>query len=552
MRPDNVTPVPAERNLETASPEAAAPPRGGPFSWFFRAKTTQSVTVAVACSVIIELTGHFIDQVWQPPFVSNIFTLLAVLILNVPAVLLIRSVPGKMLVRNALMLAAVCVGMTVILDMTKDIRALENWMIVGNNSMVRGQLRWFSLVGGIFLLFGALYYAIGDLVDSRASLQAKHQGLLEEIRQRQLAERKAQAARDYAENLIQTANVIVIGLDNDRKLKVFNETAERITGYTHEELQGGGWFDTLIPPARYPGAKEKLLGTLATGVPKQLEGPILTKSGEDRQIAWSVSEVVEDGQVTGSISFGLDITDRKREEVELLRSSKLATLGVVAAGLAHEIGNPLASLSTRLSLMQERDDPEFWQESIDVLQRQISRISRIVYGVAHFSRPPRLEPVVCSLNALVSDALEVVRFHEGAKHCRIGMELAHVSPTVTATPDQLTQVFLNIGLNALEAMPDGGMLTVTTQVDGQMAEVVFGDTGPGLTEEAKTKMFDAFYSSKAEGMGLGLNIAKSIITRHKGRIEFENNPGGGTRFRVLLPVADTASPEPNIPGGDMA
>ena len=513
---------------------------------------TQSVTMAIICALTVELAGHLIDQVWHPPFVSNVFTLFAVLLLNLPAVVLIRSVPGKPFVRNALILAGICVGMTVILDMTKDVRAFDNWLVVGNNSIVRGNLRWFTLVGGIFLLFAALYYAIGDLVDSRASLQAKHQGLLEEMRQRKLAEKNAQSARDYAENLIHTANVIVIGLDNDRKLKVFNETAERITGYTREELQERGWFDALMPSDRYPGAKEKLLGRLSTGIPKQLEGPILTRSGEDRQIAWSNSEVMEGGQVTGTISFGLDITERKREEAELLRSSKLATLGVVAAGLAHEIGNPLASLSTRLSLMQEKDDPSFWRESIDVLQQQISRISRIVYGVARFSRPPRLEPVACSVNALVADALEVVRFHEGAKRCQIGMELASVLPKVTATPDQLIQVFLNLGLNALEAMPEGGTLTVTTRSDGGRVEVTFRDTGPGLTEEAKSKMFDAFYTSKAGGMGLGLNIAKSIITGHKGRIDFENHPEGGACFRVLLPVTDTSSPAPCGPNGDVA
>jgi PAS domain S-box-containing protein len=552
MQSNGAAPVPAGKSPEPFSPRNPAHYHDARLPWLGRAKMTQSVTLTISIAGAFVLAGHIIDQIWHPPFVSNVCTLLAVMFLNIPAVLLVRSVPERMFVRNALILAGVCVATTVVLDMTKDMRALDNWMVVGNTSMVRGELRWFSLVGGIFLLFGALYYAIGGLMDSRTTLQVKHQGLLEEMRQRRLAEEEAQAARDYAENLIQTANVIVIGLDNDRKLTVFNETAERITGYTRGELPERGWFDIMMPPDRYPGSKERLLGGLEHGIPKHLEGPILTKSGEDRQIAWSNSEVMEGGRVTGTISFGLDITDRKREEVELLRSSKLATLGVVAAGLAHEIGNPLASLSTRLSLMQEKDDPAFWRESIEVLQRQISRISRIVYGVARFSRPPRPEPTVCGVNTLVSDALEVVRFHEGAKHCHIGMELATVSPAVTATPDQLTQVFLNLGLNALEAMPDGGTLTVTTRLAGQTVEVAFCDTGTGLTDEASTKMFDAFYSSKAEGMGLGLNLAKSIISSHKGRIEFENNPGGGTCFRVLLPVADASSSAPAFPTGETA
>ncbi len=551
MHSDDQSPALENRTAGAPSPKAGRPAHRHPLSWFAQAKMTQIVTVAISCALGVELTGHFIDQIWRPPFVNNILTLLAVLILNAPAVLLIKALPEKTFVRNVLVLAGIFLLMTVILDITKDIRSLDDWIIVGNNSVVRGNLRWFSLVGGIMLLFAAFYYSIGELVDSRASLQAKHLGLLEEMRNRRRAEKSAQTARDYAENLIRTANVIVIGLDKNLGLRVFNETAARITGYTREELNGPGWLDTLIPADRYPGAREKLLGSLTTGTPRHLEGPILTKNGEDRQIAWSNNEVREAGQPVGTISFGLDVTDRKREEAELLRSSKLATLGVVAAGLAHEIGNPLASLSTRLNLMQEKDDPYFWRESIDVLERQISRISRIVYGVSRFSRPLCLEPAVYSINALVTDALDVVRFHEGAKRCQIGMELASNSPKVTATPDQLIQVFLNLGLNALEAMPEGGSLNVTTRSDKEMVEVAFRDTGTGITKEAQNKMFDAFYTSKPDGMGLGLNIAKSIITGHKGRIEFENLPEGGACFRVLLPVTQESSPVSGGPKGDV-
>ncbi len=533
------------------SPPASAPQDLPPLR-FTTVKMTRIVTVAIFSALTLEFAGHFINEMWHPPFLYNVFTLTAILALNVPAVLLVIWVPQRPVVRSILLLAGIGLVLTVLLDMTKDIAALDEWMIVGNHSVVRGNLRWLTLVGSIFSLFGGIYYAVGDLVDSRASLQAKHQGMVAEMRQRKLAEEAAQAARDYAENLIRTANVIVIGLDNDRKLKVFNETAERITGYRREELAELGWFDTLMPPDHFPSLKERLLGSMEKGIPRQLEGPIRTKSGEDRQIAWSNSEVVEGGQVTGTISFGLDITDRILAEAEQLRSSKLATLGVVAAGLAHEIGNPLASLSTRLNLMQEKDDPAFWRESIDVLQRQISRISRIVYGVSRFSRPVHMEPTECDLNTAVADALDVVRFHECAKRCQIGMELAKSSLRVTAVPDQLTQVFLNLGLNALEAMAQGGTLTVTTRLAGPMAEIVFNDTGTGLTEEAKRKMFEAFYTSKENGMGLGLNIAHSIIANHKGRIDFENNPEGGACFRVSLPMTGGRTEAAEDAAGELA
>ena len=523
-----------------------------PENRFPSVKMTRVVTITIFCALLIESVGHFISEFWNPPFVHNALTLVAVMVLLLPAVLFVVWVPQRPFVRNVLLCAGVCLVMTVVLDATKDIRALDNWMFVGNNSLLRGNLRWFVLVNSIFLLFAGIYYAIGDLVESRASLQAKHNGLLEEMRQRIAAEDAARAARDYAEKLIQTANVIVIGLDRDRRLNVFNETAERITGYTMEELRGRGWFDTLMPPDRYPGLKERLLSGMQGGVPRHLEGPLRTKSGEDRQIAWSNTEVIEGGKVVGTISFGLDITGRKHAEAELLRSSKLATLGVVAAGLAHEIGNPLASLSTRLNLMQENNDPAFWQESIEVLQRQISRISRIVYSVSRFSRATRLEQADCDINALVIDALDVVRFHECAKRCQIGMELASFPLRINAIPDQLTQVFLNLGLNALEAMPNGGTLKVTTAFVGKAVEIMFQDTGTGLTKEAQDRMFDAFYTSKENGMGLGLSIAHSIIAEHGGTIASENNPDGGACFRVVLPVTEAPAQSTQGAAGELA
>ncbi len=541
MRSDEVEPLKQKPFAEHVPSHASNGPPDILSPRFPSVRMTRIVTVAIFAALMLEFAAHFINKFWEPPFVQSVLTMLAVLTLNIPAALLVIWVPQRPVVRNILFLAGVGLLLTVVLDMTKDIKALEDWMLIGNHSAVRGDLRWFTLVGSIFLLFGGIYYAVGYLVDSRASLQAKHRDMVAEMHQRKLAESVAQSARDYAENLIRTANVIVIGLDADRKLTVFNEAAERITGYTRGELEETGWFDTLMPPSHYPGLKERLLETAKYGIPRHLEGPIHTKSGEDRQIAWSNSEVVENGRVTGTISFGVDITARKHAEAELLRSSKLATLGVVTAGLAHEIGNPLASLSTRLNLMQENDDPAFVRESLDVLQRQISRISRIVYSVSRFSRPMRPDATECDVNTAVIEALDVVRFHECAKRCKIGMDLAKTPLKVKAVQDQLTQVFLNLGLNALEAMPQGGTLTVTTRLAGSAAEIEFGDTGTGLTEEAKSKMFEAFYTSKENGMGLGLNIAHSIIADHKGRIVFGNNPDGGACFTVILPV--TALPE---------
>ncbi len=510
--------------------------REGAGSWFSPEHMARFTWFAVLLALAIEVIGHLVDQLWDVRFLYNMSTLLGVLLLMSPIVFVIALLREKPLVRMFLVLAGLGLGLTVLLDLTKDIASIEEWPLIGNNSAVRGNLRWFTLVGGIFLLFAALYQAISELVASRQRLQAERLGLLEEMRQRALAEESAQAARDYAQNLIQTANVMVIGLDAGRQLTVYNEAAERITGYSRKELEDLGWFNALMPRDRYPLERKNLLHLVQGGLPKSLETPILTKSGEERLIAWSNSEVYERGVFAGTISFGSDITERRKAEVELLRSSKLATLGVVAAGLAHEIGNPLASLSARLRLMEEDNDPQFWRESFNVLGQQIMRISRIVRGVSRFSRP--LDPGVakCNVNVLITDALDVVRFHTLAKRCEIRTELATPSPMVLAAADQLVQVFLNLGLNALEAMPEGGTLIVSTRMEGAMAAISFRDTGMGVPEENRQKVFDTFYTTKEDGMGLGLSIVRAIVLNHQGRIECGSAPEGGACFRVLLPA----------------
>lgn len=516
------------------------PAQTNALSRFAEANLVRFASIAVIIAFALHIAGQIIHEIWSPPFVYDLLTLFSILLLMLPAVLVVAVVRERPFVRWFLVLAGVGLVLTVLLDLTTDIAAIADWPVVGRNSAIHNNLRWLSLIGGIYLLFSALYLAVGELMESQARLQKERRGLLKEMQQRRLAEERARTALDYAQRVIQTANVIVIGLDADRNLKVFNAEAERITGYTRAELSKAGWFDVLMPPDRYPNIKERLSEYFNRGIPKHFESPITTKAGEDRLIAWSNSEVYEGGQFTGTISFGLDITDRKKAEAELLRSGKLATLGVVAAGLAHEIGNPLSSLSTRLSLMEEDNDPEFWRESMKVLSQQITRISRIVRGVTRFSRPPRPDISECNVNALLMDALDVVRFHELAKNCQIGTALASSLPVVMAAADQLLQVFLNLALNALEAMPNGGSLSVKTRADGDMVEISFCDSGVGISDEVKEKLFETFFTTKSTGMGMGLSIARSVVSNHGGRLECENHGKGGAVFRVLLPVACAA------------
>ena len=233
-----------------------------------------------------------------------------------------------------------------------------------------------------------------------------------------------------------------------------------------------------------------------------------------------------------------DITEQKIVEEEMIQAEKMMVLGTMAASIAHEVGNPLASISTRLSLLEEAGDEELIRESLGVFQEQISRITRIVHGVSSFARPDEIEKMPCHINLPVNEALDILRLHRQSKVVTITTRLAPGLPEISAVKDHLVQVFVNLGLNALEAIPGGGRLTVRTYFENGHIRIAFEDTGSGIPEHLRSRIFDTFFSTKKSGtgVGMGLSIASNIVKSHGGRIEVRDSPGGGTVFEGILPV----------------
>jgi signal transduction histidine kinase len=237
-----------------------------------------------------------------------------------------------------------------------------------------------------------------------------------------------------------------------------------------------------------------------------------------------------------------DITARKALETQALHAGKLSVLGRMAAGVAHEIGNPLSSLTARLELMERRDDPSFARESLTVLRGQIARISRIVHGISHFARPRHQEWERWEINGVVGEALELLRVDRRARRIEFRERLAVPSPRVRGVRDQIVQVCLNLLLNAVEASPDGAVVEIeTVQRDGDVVLAV-EDQGNGVTPEVRAHLFEPFFTTKPEGTGLGLSISYAMVHAHNGRIEVSSDPGKGARFAVHLPAAETDQP----------
>ncbi len=233
-----------------------------------------------------------------------------------------------------------------------------------------------------------------------------------------------------------------------------------------------------------------------------------------------------------------EVAERRAMEQYVLRTERLAAMGRLAAALAHEINNPLQSMASSLELVL--DFPLEEAERLEYLQavrREIQRLMDLTSRVLDFARPPQVERRPTSLCAAVRHALALAGKQLQHRRIRVETDLPEGLPLVLASADHLSQVFLNLIINAIDAMPGGGRLRVAARLDGDRAEVTFADSGPGIASDALATIFEPFYSTKERGTGLGLSISHSIIQQHNGTITAGNDAGGGALFTIRLPLA---------------
>jgi two-component system NtrC family sensor kinase len=236
----------------------------------------------------------------------------------------------------------------------------------------------------------------------------------------------------------------------------------------------------------------------------------------------------------------------KKIHSQMFRSEKLASLGKLAAGVAHEINNPLTGILTNSSLLLEdlaADDPR--REDVEVMVKETIRCREIVKRLLDFAKQSKPQKKLTDINSLIENIVLLVRNQTSFRNIRIDKDLTADIPGIQADADQVQQVFINIVLNAAEAMTKGGMLTITSRLSRSkdFIEIIFKDNGPGIPESVKEKIFDPFFTTKEHGTGLGLSISYGIIEQHGGTISVESTPGEGSVFAIELPIKPTDSEE---------
>jgi len=237
-----------------------------------------------------------------------------------------------------------------------------------------------------------------------------------------------------------------------------------------------------------------------------------------------------------------NITEKMKLEQHLLQASKLASLGKLTAGISHEIGNPLASISSliqelKLLNIDSEEDIEFTDESLNTINTHIDRIARIVRSLGDFARSSSTEKIPSKISEIMDRTVNLVKYDKRFRHIQLTTEINDI-PLLHINPDKMQQVFLNIILNAFDAMPAGGTLIIIVRKKGSFVEISFRDTGTGIEEGTLNRIFDPFFTTKqiGKGTGLGLSICYGIIKEHNGTITAKSKKGEGTIFTIRLPL----------------
>jgi signal transduction histidine kinase len=269
--------------------------------------------------------------------------------------------------------------------------------------------------------------------------------------------------------------------------------------------------------------------------------PLRNRAGRNLVVNVSIAPLVgKEGERIGRLILLDDITQRTRLEDQLLQAEKLTSLGLLAAGVAHEVNTPLAVISNYIQMLAKQlPAGDARHALIDKIVKQTFRASEIVNHLLNFSRTGAAEFQPVSLNQVVEETLSLLTHPLRTGRVQIIRNLSPELPAVLGSSNRLQQVFLNLFLNARDAMPSGGMLEVRSAAYNGTVEIEVTDTGAGIPRENLARIFDPFFTTKASarGTGLGLSVSYGIIKEHAGKIEVRSTPGKGTSFRLEFPTA---------------
>jgi len=366
---------------------------------------------------------------------------------------------------------------------------------------------------------------------------------VENARLYQSLEQKAlqvERLKDFSENIVASLRIGVLTIDLDDRVESWNPQLEELLGIPRSEALRRK-VDDVLP--------RDLAAEIASRMPSEHVSGIYrfhlnTRSNRHLVLNISIAPLLgKNGARLGRLVLLDDITQRVRLEDQMVQTEKLTSLGLLAAGVAHEVNTPLAVISNYIQMLAKQipaDDPR--QKTIERIVKQTFRASEIVNNLLNFSRTGGAEPMAVDLNSILEETLSLVQHPFKTAQVSVVRNYADNLPPVLGSATRLQQVFLNLFMNARDAMPNGGMLEVRTGAHNGSVEIEVSDTGIGIPSEHVHRIFDPFFTTKAtgRGTGLGLSVSYGIIKEHAGKVDVRSTPGKGTSFRLEFPVARKA------------
>ena len=346
--------------------------------------------------------------------------------------------------------------------------------------------------------------------------------------------------KDFSENIVESLNIGVLTVDLDDRIESWNPQLEQMLEAPRDAAIGRP-LGSVLPPDLVAEVMARATDEHVSGIYKF---HLHSHSGRRLVVNASIAPLVgKTGERLGRLILLDDITQRIRLEEQMVQTEKLTSLGLLAAGVAHEVNTPLAVISNYIQMLAKQippDDPR--QKTIEKIVKQTFRASEIVNNLLNFSRTGAAEFTSVNLNSVVEETLTLVQHPFKTARVSVIHSLTKELPPVLGSPTRLQQVFLNLFMNARDAMPNGGMLEVRTAAQNGSVEVEVTDTGSGIPPEHLHRIFDPFFTTKASGRGtgLGLSVSYGIIKEHAGKVEVRSTPGKGTSFRLEFPVARKA------------
>jgi two-component system, sporulation sensor kinase E len=360
--------------------------------------------------------------------------------------------------------------------------------------------------------------------------------MIQAIYERERAEKRLEESEQRYKSLYHNNPDAVCSLDLKGRLISVNPAMERITGYTSVELMNKS-IQELIVPEDVPDWEHHFALTLR-GENQHYEMTFIDKERRHVEMSLINVPIVVNGEIAGVYAIAKDVTERKRAEELLIKSEKLSIVGQLAAGVAHEIRNPLTSLKGFVQLL--RSKVEGYNHYFDIMLSELDRINFIVSEFLVIAKPQAVKFQPKDVRTILINTVALLNTQAIMNNVEIVTRMDDNLPPIHCDENQIKQVFINVLNNSIDAMPDGGQIEIEASCRGEEITFLFIDHGVGIPEERIPLLGEPFYTTKEKGTGLGLMVSYKIIENHRGRMSIRSELGKGTTVEIVLPIAKEA------------